>query len=228
MQQYPYGNDPNQQNIYNDQTQAYPQYPQPGSFQSASPIPSKKRGLWQRYRGLRRRAQFGVGCGALVGVFFLCMCSLVALGSALPPPKAVQTTSSTVTAVITPTTAEQLATPTTTTQLATVPTETQTPPTPTEEATPTELPSPTPVPPTPTPIPPTPTAVPAAPTPIPTQPPPTPIPPTQAPPPVQHTGVNGNPWGYDFSSGNYITNPPANFCGQYFSCIASFWNVLVM
>lgn len=71
----------------------------------------------------------------------------------------------------------------------------------------------------------TPTAIPTkVPTPIPTR-VPTPVPtsppapqPTQAPP----TGVNGNPWGYDFVSGNLIYNPPSNFCA-YFNCIASFW-----
>ncbi len=42
-----------------------------------------------------------------------------------------------------------------------------------------------------------------------------------APPPA--TGVNGNPWGYDFNPGNYITAPPSAFC-SYFNCIASFWN----
>src|SRR6266487_2031843 len=60
------------------------------------------------------------------------------------------------------------------------------------------------------------------PTPIPTQPPaptPTPAPqPTQA----QTTGVNGNPWGYNFQVGNLIYNPPSNFCA-YFNCIKSFW-----
>ncbi|QBD80305.1 hypothetical protein EPA93_31760 [Ktedonosporobacter rubrisoli] len=61
------------------------------------------------------------------------------------------------------------------------------------------------------------------PTVVPTQPPmPTPtVAPTQPP---AHTGVNGNPWGYDFnSSGNKISDPPAEFC-NYFSCIKSFWN----
>lgn len=73
-----------------------------------------------------------------------------------------------------------------------------------------------------------PTSVPTkVPTPKPTQPPePTPTPvPTQPPvptsPPV-HTGVNGNPWGYDFSPGNYIYNPDAAFC-TYFTCVTTFW-----
>lgn len=43
-----------------------------------------------------------------------------------------------------------------------------------------------------------------------------------APQPTQPpTGVNGNPWGYDFNPGNLITNPPANFC-HYFNCIPTF------
>lgn len=33
--------------------------------------------------------------------------------------------------------------------------------------------------------------------------------------------VNGNPWCYNFSPGNLITNPPGDFC-SYFNCIASF------
>jgi hypothetical protein len=37
------------------------------------------------------------------------------------------------------------------------------------------------------------------------------------------TGVNGNPWGYDFNPGSYIYSPPSAFC-EYFDCIASFWN----
>ena len=55
------------------------------------------------------------------------------------------------------------------------------------------------------------------PTPKPTQPP---IKPT--PTPTRCQGVNGNPWCYDFSPGNYIDYPPTNFC-SYFNCIASFW-----
>jgi len=87
----------------------------------------------------------------------------------------------------------------------------------------TPLPTSTPKPiPTPTPISPTPTSIPAV---KPTQPPaakPTQPPvPKPTPPPV-HTGVNGNPWGYDFNQGNLIYNPPPDFC-TYFNCIASFW-----
>ena len=69
---------------------------------------------------------------------------------------------------------------------------------------------------------PTPTSKPTPkPTPRLTQPP---IQPTQKPAPTQApvTGVNGNPWGYNFTPGNYIYSPPLAFC-SYFDCIKSFW-----
>src|SRR2546421_3877320 len=51
-----------------------------------------------------------------------------------------------------------------------------------------------------------------------------PVKPTQKPvPPVNTCGAPANPWGYNFCSGNVISNPPGNFCA-YFSCIPSFWN----
>ncbi|HEX3640533.1 MAG TPA: hypothetical protein VHV10_04530 [Ktedonobacteraceae bacterium] len=40
-----------------------------------------------------------------------------------------------------------------------------------------------------------------------------------APPP---TGVNGNPWGYDFNPGSLIYNPNSGFC-SYFNCVSTFW-----
>ncbi|WP_201384161.1 hypothetical protein [Ktedonobacter sp. SOSP1-85] len=84
----------------------------------------------------------------------------------------------------------------------------------TNPTSPTPTPSPTPKPsPTPTPKPPTPT-------PVPTQLPP---PPTPTLVPAQASGVNGNPWGYNFTPGNVIYSPPGAFC-TYFSCISSFWN----
>lgn len=46
--------------------------------------------------------------------------------------------------------------------------------------------------------------------------------PTQPPAPTPCANPC-NPWGYNFSPGNYITSPPASFC-SYFACIASFWN----
>lgn len=42
----------------------------------------------------------------------------------------------------------------------------------------------------------------------------------QQPAPV--SGVNNNPWGYDFNPGSYIYNPNSGFCG-YFSCVSTFW-----
>lgn len=50
--------------------------------------------------------------------------------------------------------------------------------------------------------------------------------PTATPVPAQPTpcpGVNCNPWGYNFNSGNYIYSPPSDFC-NYFNCIPSFWS----
>lgn len=46
--------------------------------------------------------------------------------------------------------------------------------------------------------------------------------PTPTPAPAT-TGVNGNPWGYDFNPGQVITNPKPDFC-NYFNCISNFWN----
>lgn len=77
----------------------------------------------------------------------------------------------------------------------------------TPTAIPTDTPTPTPTPkPTPTPHP------------TPTQ------PPAPTPTPKPHcSGVNGNPWCYDFNApGNLIYVPPSGFCG-YFNCIASFY-----
>jgi hypothetical protein len=65
------------------------------------------------------------------------------------------------------------------------------------------------------------TAVPSCAPPVPPPPPPPP------PPPAADTcGASANPWGYNFcgsSAGNYIYNPPGNFC-DYFACIPSFWS----
>lgn len=48
--------------------------------------------------------------------------------------------------------------------------------------------------------------------------------PKPAPKPTCIPGaVNCNPWGYRFSGGKLIYNPPGSFC-SYFNCIASFWN----
>ncbi len=59
------------------------------------------------------------------------------------------------------------------------------------------------------------------PTPKPTTLPPTPTPrPQPTPTPCADPC---NPWGYNFSPGNLIYNPNANFCA-YFNCISNFWN----
>lgn len=70
----------------------------------------------------------------------------------------------------------------------------------------------------------TPTAMPPTPTATPQPAPPTPTSqPTTAPTTPPSTGVNNNPWGYDFNPGTKITDPPANFC-DVFKCISSFWS----
>ena len=104
--------------------------------------------------------------------------------------------------------------------------------------TPTLIPSPTAtwtaLPPTATSTP-VPTDTPVPPTATKTAPPPpvvrptatfTPVPPPPSPPtptPVPASGVNGNPWGYNWSCCNLIYSPPSNFC-SYFACIGNFWN----
>ena len=57
---------------------------------------------------------------------------------------------------------------------------------------------------------------------------PTPVPTPKATPrptPTPVVGVNGNPWGYNFTQGTYIYagSVPSAFC-NYFNCIASFWD----
>lgn len=99
-----------------------------------------------------------------------------------------------------------------TTQLASVTTPTL-PPTTTHKATALSKPDPT-AKPKPTLAP---TAIPTQ-APVPTQPP---APPAPTSPPVQ-TGVNGNPWGYNFTTGNLIYSPNAAFC-DYFTCVSTFW-----
>jgi hypothetical protein len=42
------------------------------------------------------------------------------------------------------------------------------------------------------------------------------------PAPKPHNGVFGNPWGYDFRSGDRISDPPSTFC-DYFDCATGFW-----
>lgn len=50
-----------------------------------------------------------------------------------------------------------------------------------------------------------------------------PSPPVPIPTPA-HVGVNGNPWGYDFTPGQLLYSPVPGFCaGQYFQCVSTFW-----
>src|SRR5207248_4869621 len=168
-----------------------------------------------------RIAKIGLGCGSIFLVFMLCICSLAAYGSTLPPQKTAQPS------------------PDTTSTLGQIAT-TATPPTdqPIVFLSPTATPTPNPAPkPTATPtLKPTatltlkPTAAPtpkptATPTPKPTpRPAPKPTPkPTQPPKPTACPGVNCNPWGYNFSPGDLIYSPNSDFCA-YFSCINNFWN----
>lgn len=207
-------------NFYNDQTQAgqslpptssfwgnvpppqipfqgnYPP-PMPGQMQYQtvpSPQPPQKRNVFQWYKRQRKGAKIGIGCGTLFLIFLLCGTISGTIVNATGANNVAQVPTAA------PTHVASVATSQPTHQTAK----------PTAIARPTNTPVPTAVPTQ------APTAVPTA---IPTQPPAaTPVP-TQ--PPVQ-TGVNGNPWGYNFVPGNYISSPPTAFC-TYFACIKSFW-----
>jgi len=169
---------------------------------SYAPLPSpppRKPSLWQRYKTAKRPAKVGIGCATLFIAFLLCGTMSGIMANATGANK---------TAILDPT-----ATTAAPTQIALVATSvpTNSPTVVTVQLTDTPTPRPTTIP----------TTI------VPTQPPvPTPVP-TQAPPaptqPPTHTGLYGNPWGYDLTPpGNTIYNPPANFC-TYFNCIKSFW-----
>ena len=218
-------------NLY-DQT-VYPEavYPPPPS--GPPPLPHQR--FWRRFRSARRRTQWGLGCLTLLLVMSICTCAVG--GAAAKTAKPVATTAGGDTSILLPPTMQpsvtaigsDASTPSPTTQPAatTAGSDTNIP-----SAAPTKgttLIAPvatapkqvTPTIPTPSPTPgQVPTAVPTA--------TPTPVPqPTQPPAPQSspiYTGVNGNPWGYDFTPGNFISSPPADFCtAGYFSCIKSFW-----
>src|SRR5437016_4512555 len=76
--------------------QPYNQQPpyQPGQFIPPQQ-PQKRRSLWQWYRSKGRFTKLGLGCGSLFLVLMLCVCSLAAYGSTLPPQKTVQPTPNT-------------------------------------------------------------------------------------------------------------------------------------
>ena len=162
--------------------------------------------LAQKWKASRKRTKVGIGCTSLfVLILALCTCSTIASAN-MPHASTLATTG----AVVTQT---QASTQQVNVVATAIPTQ---PPTPTSQPTqaPTPLPTATPVPtqpPTPTPVPTVyvqPTQAPA-PTPVPTQP---------------STGVNGNPWGYDYTPGNLIYSPFAAFCSAgYFTCVSTFW-----
>jgi len=158
-------------------------YRQPGQF--LPPPPPPKPTFRQRFNQLPKKTKFGLGCGTLLLILAMCVCSSVAAS-----------------------TGSRTAAPVADAQPTAVPTQ---PPTPTPTIEPTKAPTAKPTAmavkqTVPTPIP---TKAPT-PRPTPTQ-PPAPAPaPTQAP-----KGVNGNPWGYNFVPGNYIYSPNAAFCDYF-------------
>lgn len=174
------------------QAPTVPNYPVP-------PYPPRKPTMRERWKASRRRTKVGLGC--LTGfalILSLCICSTLA-SAMTPHTNTGSTTNTGSVATHVPTHVAQIVK----TQAPTVvPTALPTkPPTPTPTAVPTQPPTPTPVPT-------------QAPTPVPTQAP--------APTPTTSTGVNGNPWGYNFNPGNLIYSPPSAFC-DYFQCVSTFW-----
>ncbi len=171
------------------------------------PIPIR-----QGWNTLKRRTRLLLLASFLVALLSVCSCFGVSL---LTGAMAVFPVTPVVTHRATATSVAQIVIPTATREtVRLVPTATLRPaiatpkPTDTPQPTATSLPTETPVP----------TAIPTqAPTAAPTQPP---VQPTATP---AHTGIDGNPWGYDFSLGTPIYSPPSTFC-SYFSCIANFWN----
>ena len=184
---------------------APPQYPQSPGQLGPPPQPTAKPTFKQRFRAMSRWKRFGtIGCSTIIGAIMVCsLCAVV--GNALPKSPQPPATA------IAPVPTHQVA--------HRAPTREPTPtPKPTPKLTPTATPTPTP---SPTPVPTaTPTPMPPAPVQQPAQQPPV----QQAPaPPPPASGVNGNPWGYDFNPGNLIYSPNSGFC-SYFSCINNFWN----
>jgi hypothetical protein len=197
-------------NAYNNYKQTGNQPSFPGQFGYPPPPPQKK-GLWNWYKGQKKWAQTGIGCGTVFLSLLLCVCSLGVINGNQPSSQVASSATATPTQFIS--TDAETATSTDAAVVSTVTVNTMSAPA-------TATSAPTPIPPTPTPVPkpPTPTPIPPTPTPIPTKSPVPTLAPTQPP----KTGVNGNPWGYDFTPGDLISSPPANFC-SYFNCIASFW-----
>ncbi len=183
------------------------QSPQPQSgwppMRQPPSLPHERLSAW--WRRQRRGAKFVLGCGGIVAFLLFCSsCSFAAIAASAPHTTLIA--SPTATMII------QIATDTPTITLK--PTTTRHPtvlaPTPTVTREPVPTTRPTQVP----------TRQPAIVTAKPTSPlsRPTPVPPTPTP-----CADPCNPWGYNFSAGNLISNPPSNFC-NYFNCIASFWD----
>ena len=192
--------------------------------------PPRKPGFWEWYYARTRTVRIILVCGTLLALLLFYSGLLAAFGAGnLKTPAASPTQPTATFAQV-----AEFVSPVVTMSPTPVPTQQSTPtptliptqrPTPTPTfisiVAPTQVSRPTPTPwPTPTPRPtqsppstPTPRPMP---TPQPTQPPP----PTPTPRPTCQA-INNNPWCYNFSPGNLITNPPANFC-SYFNCIASF------
>lgn len=163
------------------------------------PTPRRKPTMKERWKASRRRTKVGIGClTGFVLILSLCICTSI-FSPATAGFHDLNTTPTASNGINTPTQIVQIVK----TQVATV----------APTAIPTKLPTPTAIP-----------TQPPTPTPIPTQ-APTPVP-TQAPAPTPttapSTGVNGNPWGYNFNPGNLIYSPPAAFC-DYFACVSTFW-----
>lgn len=182
---------------------------QPGQFQQP-PFPNippgrNRSGLWGWYTTRSRKAQIGLGCGALIAVLLFFACIGAAFGSskiatvATPTPPSQQNTAASSPVApqhsgVTKTVASQ-PTPSPTPTVAATPTMTVTAkpqPTITVQPQPTVQSTPTP----------------------------TPTPPVHTPTPCP--GINCNPWGYNFNPGKLIYYPPSTFC-SYFNCISSFW-----
>lgn len=192
-----FGQQPSYQSLppYSSQQYPYQQYP-PG-YQPAIPPPMKSQQKQQKSpKQIWREAGKGGKCGIIV------VCLLLPLSLCICISVVTASTGSHVVSVASPTHVATL-----------IPTS--------PASTPTQMPTPVP------------TKIPTAAvvTPMPTQPPvPTSPPiPTQPPVPTKPpaspsipTGVNGNPWGYDFNPGNYIYSPNAAFC-TYFACVSTFW-----
>ena len=178
-----------------------PPPPMPGQFQYQTvpaPQPPQKRNVFRWYKRQKKAAKIGIGCGTLFLVVMLCGTISGTIVNATGANNVAQVPTAA------PTHVASVAKSQPTHQTAK----------PTAIVKPTNTPVPTTV---PTQVP---TSVPTAiPTAVPTQAPVATTAPTQ--PPAQ-TGVNGNPWGYNFVPGNTIYAPASAFC-SYFTCVSTFW-----